>query len=246
MKITNYSLTRSVVCFSFVVYIYRYHKLIEMHIKKKDIAGLRTDYTLQHLDEKTIANYPIVQFETWLKQAIDNAVMEPTAMVLSTVNETGQPSSRVVLLKDIQEESFYFFTNYKSKKGQEITQNPNVSLLFFWPELQRQVRVQGVAEKTDARISDEYFASRPKESRIGAISSPQSRIIKNRKELEDKIIQKQKEFDQEENIQRPEYWGGYRVRAYYIEFWQGGANRLHDRIIFEQKDGGWEKYRVAP
>src|SRR5699024_4740805 len=226
--------------------IYHYHKLIDMHIKNKNIASLRTDYTLQHLDEKTVANHPIVQFETWLKQAIDKEVMEPTAMVLSTVNETGQPSSRVVLLKDIQEEFFYFFTNYESKKGREITRNSNVSLLFFWPELQRQVRIQGIAEKTDARISDEYFASRTKESRIGAISSPQSCTIKNRKELEDKIIQKQKEFDQEENIQRPEYWGGYRVRAYYIEFWQGGANRLHDRIIFEQKDGGWEKYRVAP
>lgn len=217
-----------------------------MHIKNKGLANLRTDYTLEHLSEANVDKNPITQFEKWLNEAIEKEVMEPAAMVLSTVNKTGVPSSRVVLLKDVQDPYFYFFTNYESRKGQDICENPRVSLLFFWPELQRQVRVGGMAKKADETISDEYFASRPRESRMGAISSPQSEKIESRDMLEDLMESVQKQFAEEEQIPRPKYWGGYKVEPAYIEFWQGGAGRLHDRLVFEKKGGDWEMYRIAP
>lgn len=217
-----------------------------MHIKNKSLANLRTDYTLEHLSEANVDKNPISQFEKWLGEAIEKEVIEPAAMVLSTVNKMGVPSSRVVLLKDVQDQSFYFFTNYESHKGQDIRENDKVSLLFFWPELQRQVRVGGTAKKADETISDEYFASRPRESRIGAISSPQSEKIESRDTLEDLMESIQKQFAEEEQIPRPKYWGGYKVEPLYIEFWQGGAGRLHDRIVFEKNGEDWEIYRIAP
>lgn len=217
-----------------------------MHIKNKNLADLRTDYTLQHLNEDNVDHNPITQFEKWLSEAIESKVQEPAAMVLSTVNKMGAPSSRVVLLKDVQDQNFYFFTNYESHKGQDIRENQQVSLLFFWPELQRQVRIGGIAKQADETISDEYFASRPRESRIGAISSPQSEKIDSRETLEDLIENVQKQFAEEEVIPRPTYWGGYKVEPDYVEFWQGGASRLHDRIVFEKDGDNWKIYRIAP
>lgn len=218
-----------------------------MSIKHKEIADLRMDYTKQRLDESDLKNNPIEQFELWMQQAIENNVTEPTAMVLSTVDAQGFPSSRIVLLKDYQEDGFYFFTNYLSKKGQDISVNSNVSLLFFWSELQRQVRIHGQVSVADKQVSDDYFASRPKESKIGAIASPQSQKIASRKELEDRVSVVADQYRSNNDVPRPAFWGGYRVEPNYIEFWQGGGSRLHDRLIYEKEEAGhWVKYRVAP
>lgn len=218
-----------------------------MSIKHKEIADLRIDYTQQQLDESDLKDNPIEQFELWMQQAIEHDVMEPTAMALSTVDAQGIPSSRIVLLKDYHEDGFYFFTNYLSKKGQDISVNSNVSLLFFWPELQRQVRIQGKVSVADEQVSDDYFVSRPKDSRIGAIASPQSQKIGSRKELEDRVHEVTDQYRASNDVSRPSYWGGYCVKPNYIEFWQGGGSRLHDRLIFEKKElDKWLKYRIAP
>lgn len=220
-----------------------------MGIKHHNIADLRQDYTKASLDEKSACDNPIQQFENWLQEAIQQGVTEPTAMSVSTVDELGRPSSRIVLLKDVQEDKFYFFTNYLSKKGKDIEGNTYICLLFFWPELQRQVRVLGRANKAQSSISDEYFASRPRESRIGAIASPQSHKINERAELERKVHLVTDQFEDMEEIPRPDFWGGYEVVPEYLEFWQGGANRLHDRVVYEIEQGAegrWHKYRIAP
>lgn len=210
------------------------------------LANIRRDYKLKVLDEKSISPDPFVQFSTWLSEAINSNVIEPTATVLSTVSGEGRPSSRVVLLKQASNNGFDFFTNQQSKKGKHLEQNQFASLLFFWPELERQVRIEGKVQKLTDEESDSYFKSRPVKSQVGAWASPQSTIIPNRKTLNDWF----EEFDeifQKSPIKRPPHWGGYRLIPDLIEFWQGRENRLHDRIEFiTGPNGTWEYHRLAP
>lgn len=217
-----------------------------MSIDRKDIASIRQDYIKGKLDEEDTHQNPISQFEKWFAEAQASSVNEPTAMVLSTVGSGGAPSSRVVLLKDIKSSGFTFFTNYLSRKGEEIGDNNNISLLFFWPELQRQVRIEGVAEKVSEEESTAYFLSRPKGSQISAIASPQSQVVANRQELEGRVAQLEYIFSANDSTERPVHWGGYLVKPTRIEFWQGRASRLHDRIVYERQDDIWTKQRLAP
>jgi pyridoxamine 5'-phosphate oxidase len=217
-----------------------------MSIIHKDIAAIREDYCKYKLDEKDVLSSPIEQFQRWFEEARHAEVVEPNAMVLATVGEDGFPSSRVVLLKDIKPSGFSFFTNYHSRKGQSMAKQKKVSLLFFWPELQRQVRIEGWAEKLLSEDSDEYFASRPRGSRIGAIASPQSQVITDRKVLETRVEELMTEYAEQENIERPAFWGGYLVNPLRMEFWQGRSNRLHDRIEYVFQQGDWIIQRLAP
>lgn len=217
-----------------------------MAIQHKDIAAIREDYTLSSLTEQEVLSDPLQQFGKWFEESLLSQVTEPNAMVLSTINEAGFPSSRVVLLKDINTDGLSFFSNYESQKAKDMAHNNQVSLLFFWPELQRQVRIIGTAEKLNAMDSDEYFASRPRGSQIGAWSSPQSTVIPNREFLEEKVQNITARFGEKASIDRPDFWGGYLVRPTYFEFWQGRASRLHDRIAYQQENEIWKIKRLAP
>jgi pyridoxamine 5'-phosphate oxidase len=207
-------------------------------------ANIRKDYLKNTLDEKQIHKDPLVQFHQWLSDAINSGIEEPTAMVLSTVSEKGFPSSRMVLLKDADEKGFVFFTNYSSRKGKHLFHNPNAALLFFWKEMERQVRIEGSINKIAEVDSDAYFNSRPEESQINAIISPQSDKITDRNYLEQSVtdfIKSKKE------IKRPEHWGGYILKPKYYEFWQGRQGRLHDRITFcKSRSHDWKINRLAP
>jgi pyridoxamine 5'-phosphate oxidase len=188
---------------------------------------------------------PLEQFKAWFKEAIHSEIIEPNAMHLATVKKNNRPTGRVVLLKDV-DKGFVFYTNYESNKGRELEENPFASLTFFWPELERQVRIEGTVEKTSAKESDDYFLSRPYESQIGAWSSPQSKAIPDRKFLEQKKEEIENKF-KDEDLFRPSHWGGYRVTPYEIEFWQGRPARLHDRISYHLDEGGnWILTRLAP
>ena len=210
------------------------------------IADIRKDYQLQSLLESDIEKNPIDQFSTWWNQAIESQIDEVNAMTLATVDANHKPSARIVLLKDFDKNGFVFFTNYNSKKGLDILSNKNVALVFFWKELERQVRIEGTVEKVSEDISDAYFNSRPESSRIGAWASPQSTVIPSREILETNFQNYQTEFEKKE-INRPQHWGGYIVKPELIEFWQGRSSRLHDRIVY-RKDGneGWNINRLAP
>jgi pyridoxamine 5'-phosphate oxidase len=211
------------------------------------LAGLRKDYTLQALDIDATAPDPVTQFRKWMEEALQAAVPEPTAMHLCTLSPEGRPSGRIVLLKGIETGGFTFYTNYNSRKGQEMAQNPYVSLTFFWPELERQVRAEGKVQKVAPQASDEYFWSRPRASRIGALASPQSRVIPDRKVLEEKVRALNEQYGSEGEIARPEHWGGYLVTPNAVEFWQGRPSRLHDRILYTlTASGDWLKNRLAP
>jgi len=210
-----------------------------------ELADIRKDYRLKVLDENQINRDPLKQFENWLNEAIEAKVNEPTAMVLATATPNGVPSSRVVLLKALSDEGFGFFTNYSSRKGVEIAINQKVALLFHWPELERQVRIEGVATKTSAQVSDEYFHSRPFESRLSAVISNQSQVVPDREYLE-KLWEGQQYKSIENIIERPSFWGGYRIEPFRIEFWQGRSNRLHDRILFSREGADWIISRLAP
>ncbi|WP_211093007.1 MULTISPECIES: pyridoxamine 5'-phosphate oxidase [Chitinophaga] len=210
------------------------------------IADLRKDYKLASLDESEVASYPLSQFDKWWKDAIHSEIDEPNAMTLATSTPDGHPSARIVLLKSFDEEGFLFFTNYESRKGQELAANPHVTLLFFWRELERQVRVEGTVSKAPMAVSNEYYNSRPLGSRIGAIASPQSKVIPDRSFLEEQVDQVASKYTQEDP-QRPDYWGGYLVKPQVIEFWQGRSNRLHDRILYTlTAEGSWKIERLAP
>lgn len=217
-----------------------------MAIVHKDIAAIREDYSRGSLQEKDTDDNPFRQFHTWFEQALHAEVIEPNAMVLSTINHLGFPSSRVVLLKDIKADGFSFFTNYGSQKGQDLKADNKASLLFFWPELQRQVRVEGHVEHLPKEDSDEYFASRPRGSQIGAWASPQSQVISDRAYLEDRVKEYESRFEAQELIPRPDFWGGFFVRPVRIEFWQGRSSRLHDRIVYHKEGKTWIKNRLAP
>lgn len=209
-----------------------------------NIAQIRHEYTLRELSRKDVLANPLGQFKIWLQESVDAEVLDATAMHLSTVSKAGKPSGRIVLLKDA-DTGFVFYTNYSSQKGQEIAQNPFTALTFFWRELQRQVQISGVVEKVSSQESDEYFASRPRGSQIGALTSAQSSPILNREELVKKAEQIEKLYEGK-NINRPEHWGGYRLIPTQIEFWQGRANRLHDRILYTQHDEKWTISRLEP
>jgi pyridoxamine 5'-phosphate oxidase len=221
------------------------------------ISKIRADYQLATLNENEVGDDPLLFFRKWFSQAEESGITEVNAMTLATANVWGLPSARIVLLKGLDEDGFIFFTNYESEKGRQIADEQSVALLFFWKELERQVRIEGIAQKIPAKDSDEYFNSRPRGSRISAIASPQSQVIDSREELEEKVKELEQQYG-EGNIPRPGHWGGYKVIPEKVEFWQGRHNRLHDRIVFfrePETDNGddtlpgysaWEKFRIAP
>jgi pyridoxamine 5'-phosphate oxidase len=212
----------------------------------KHIAAIRKDYQMQHLLETDVADNPFEQFNRWWDDAIKSELEEVNAMTLATASATGMPSARIVLLKSASADGFVFFTNYNSQKGKELEENPFACMVFFWKELERQIRITGTIEKVSAAESDEYFNSRPVGSRIGAWASPQSSIIPSRETIETNIAQYEREFAGAE-ITRPPHWGGYIVKPRVIEFWQGRPNRLHDRIQYtKQLDESWKFDRLAP
>ncbi|MFY7841098.1 MAG: pyridoxamine 5'-phosphate oxidase [Lacibacter sp.] len=210
------------------------------------IADIRRDYSLKTLIETEVTDDPFLQFGDWWQQAIESEIDEVNAMTLATSSNEGVPSARIVLLKGYDEKGFVFYTNYESIKGQELAENPRACLLFFWKELERQVRIIGLVEKVSAQESDEYFLSRPTGSQVGAWASPQSSVIENRSWLENRVKEMDAKFKKEQ-LTRPAHWGGYRVKPVIIEFWQGRSSRLHDRIQYTlQENGGWKIERLAP
>jgi pyridoxamine 5'-phosphate oxidase len=215
-------------------------------IETNSIARIRKIYQLASLSEDEVDENPLKQFEIWWLQAIESKIDEPNAMTLATSTLTGKPSARTVLLKGINEKGFLFFTNYSSRKGKEIEENPSVSLLFFWKELERQVRIEGKVQKISEVESDVYFHQRPVESRIGAWCSPQSQVIEGRKILEQNI-EKYNSLFEDQNIPRPDFWGGYIVIPERMEFWQGRPGRLHDRLVYTSDETNlWKIQRLAP
>lgn len=210
------------------------------------LADIRKDYILHSLSEKDIDADPFRQFAIWWQEAETAEILEVNAMTLATASAEGVPSARIVLLKGYDERGFVFFTNYESYKGKDMLENPRACLVFFWKELERQVRITGIIEKVSAIESDEYYNSRPEGSRIGAWVSPQSQTIEGREWLEENE-RKYKEMFADKPITRPAHWGGYRVKPVKIEFWQGRSSRLHDRIQFTlQETGSWQIERLAP
>ena len=208
------------------------------------IANIRSDYTLKGLHESDLDANPLLQFSKWFEEALSSGLEEPNAMVLGTIHHQF-PTSRIVLLKDL-DTGFKFFTNYMSSKGRDIEKNPRVSLTFFWKELERQVRIEGIAEKTSEEESDEYFQTRPRGSQIGAWVSKQSSVIESREVLE-KATQELEEKFAGVPVTRPEHWGGYRVIPQYVEFWQGRPSRLHDRLAYiKVNEDYWKIERLSP
>lgn len=209
------------------------------------IANLRREYAKQALDEQSVAAEPLAQFRIWFDAALASGIVEPNAMVLSTADADGRPSARVVLLKDIDDSGLSFYTNYNSRKADDIAANPRVSLTFWWQELERQVRVEGRAEQLAESESDLYFASRPRGSRLGAWASPQSAVVASREELEHALEEVETRFG-DGDVARPPHWGGYRVVPDVVEFWQGRPARLHDRIRYRRSSDKWLIERLAP
>jgi len=209
------------------------------------IADLRQEYMRAGLSEADAHPNPIRQFEHWFRDALAAGLPLPNAMTLATVTQSGAPAARVVLLKDIEDEAFVFYTNYRSRKGRELDAHPEACLVFLWTELERQVRVEGRVERVSERASDEYYASRPLGARLSAWASEQSETVSDRRTLEDALAAMSARFD--DHPPRPAHWGGYRVIPSSIEFWQGRANRLHDRLLYRGAgDGGWTIQRLAP
>ena len=203
-------------------------------------------YNADSIDEQTVDRDPLTLFERWLHEAKAVGIHLAEAMTLATATSAGKPSARLVLLKGADERGFVFYTNYRSMKARELDSNPHAALVFYWPQLERQVRVEGKVERTSAEESDAYFKTRPRESQIGALASPQSDVIASREALQEKADQIEKLYEDRE-IERPEHWGGYRLHAERIEFWKGRPGRLHDRILYErQADGSWSIRRLAP
>ena len=209
-----------------------------------DLHNIREDYSKQALSEKECDAHPIPQFEKWLNEAIRSEVNEPTAVNVATLDTNGRPSSRMVLLKEVNPQGFVFFTNYHSRKGRALEANPYAALTFFWPELERQVRIEGRVQKLDEAASDEYFESRPYTSRIGAWASEQSEVIENQAVLVKRaaVVGLKHRL----HVPRPPHWGGYLVIPDCVEFWQGRPSRLHDRIRYRLHEGNWIKERLSP
>jgi pyridoxamine 5'-phosphate oxidase len=211
------------------------------------LAALRKTYAQRTLSEADVLPDAVQQFRLWLNEALAAQLEEPTALTLSTVSATGQPSARVVLLKGLPEDNgFLFYTNYESRKGQELAAQPLAAISFFWPGLERQVRVEGRVEKAPEALSTEYFQSRPRSSQLGAWASPQSQVIESREELEAREAELAQQFGDQDPLPRPPHWGGYILRPQRIEFWQGRPSRLHDRIVYEREGSAWHRSRLAP
>lgn len=211
----------------------------------QSIADIRKDYKLQTLREEDVQSDPIEQFTQWWGEAVNSKIEEVNAMTLSTASSDGVPFARIVLLKGLTKEGFIFYTNYESNKGRQLANNPRAALVFFWKELERQVRIEGTVEKVSVEDSEAYFASRPVASKIGAWASPQSSIIEGRSILEENVLKYKAQFG-EEDIPKPPHWGGYIVKPFGVEFWQGRRSRLHDRILYTLKDDSWHIERLAP
>ncbi len=211
------------------------------------LRELRRDYNAPILDISELDKNPIVQFKNWLDLAIaSSGEIEANAMSLSTVDKSGNPSVRIVLLKEILDGQFVFFTNYESAKGNDLAENSNCALGFWWPKLQKQVCITGRASKTSEEYSTDYFRSRPLGSQLGAIASPQSRIINNRKQLDDRVSELEKKYSDNNLPEKPAHWGGYKIKPVTFHFWQGQTNRLHDRFQYRIVDQEWIIERLAP
>lgn len=210
-----------------------------------NIADIRKDYKLRSLLEADVSSDPFIQFGLWWHEAVNSDIEEVNAMTLATATKTGIPSARIVLLKGYDKQGFKFFTNYQSHKAIEMEANPNVCLVFFWKELERQIRIEGTVSKVSEKESDEYFQSRPVKSQIGAWASPQSTIVKNRQVIEDSFEDYNSRFT-DSNVPTPPHWGGYIVKPKLLEFWQGRRSRLHDRIQYTVANEGWKIERLAP
>lgn len=211
----------------------------------EEIKKLREDFLKGSLSESEVEKNPFTQFEKWLSQSVEAKIPEVSAVNLSTVSTEGKPSSRIVYLREFENNRFWFYTNYQSKKGKEMEMNPHVCLNFFWPDLERQIRIEGTVAKSDKQYSDNYFNNRPRTSQIGAWSSEQSKVLESREELDEKVNAFTKKFDGI-NVPRPDFWGGWVITANYYEFWQGRKSRLHDRIAYEKENEIWKIKRLAP
>lgn len=211
----------------------------------KEIRNVRREYGANGLEESDIISNPFEQFSTWLNQALEKESLDANAMTLSTATKEGRPTARIVLLKGYDNSGFIFYTNYESRKALEIRENPFVSLLFYWPVLSRQVRIEGEIEKISREDSGSYFVTRPFESQIAAVVSPQSRQIPSREYLDNQFEDLKSKIE-DGNVPLPEYWGGYKVKPALFEFWQGRLMRLHDRIVYQLHGGNWDVRRLAP
>lgn len=211
-----------------------------------NIADLRRSYSLETLSEHNVPDNPFQQFTHWFEEALRAHLYEPNAMALATANAQGAPSVRMVLLKGFDESGMVFYTNYESRKGGELDENPQAALLFWWAELERQVRIEGRISRVDPEESLAYFQSRPRESQLGAWASPQSRPIATREVIEQNMAELESRFADQEALPLPPNWGGFRLAPEVFEFWQGRENRLHDRIVYTRTDAGWHTGRIAP
>lgn len=211
---------------------------------REEVMHIRREFNFGSLNEKDVSDNPLDILQQWLEDAIKAEIKDPNAFVLSTV-QNNQVDNRVVLLRDAYEGGLEFFTNYNSKKGQDITHNNQIAINFFWADLDRQIRVHAKVDKLSSKLSDEYFHSRPRSSQLGAWASNQSHRLKDRQLLEDRIVTLEKRFEGEE-VPRPDFWGGFLAVPFYYEFWQGRPSRLHDRICFESEGNNWTKKRLFP
>lgn len=209
------------------------------------LNSIRRDFADKPLNQSSVADNPFLQFGIWFEEAVNAQILDPYAMSISTVSKEGQPSTRIVYLRHISEEGMVFYTNYTSHKGENISDNNKIALNFFWGEIERQIRVEGVVKKVSDEMSDSYFAKRPRESQIGAWASNQSTVIKGREELEDLVKHYTNKF-KDQNVPRPPHWGGYIVEPRIFEFWQGRPSRLHDRLVYTRKGESWIISRLAP
>ncbi|MDP1569208.1 MAG: pyridoxamine 5'-phosphate oxidase [Vicinamibacterales bacterium] len=209
------------------------------------IADLRREYSSRALDEGDVDRDPVRQFRRWFDEALAAELVDANAMTLATASATGRPSARIVLLKEVDEAGFVFFTNYESAKAADLAANPHACLLFFWVELERQVRITGTVERVSREASEEYFRSRPLESRIGAWASPQSTVLEGREILEARVRALTTQYA-DGDVPLPAFWGGYRVRPEELEFWQGRPSRLHDRLRYRRVDSDWRLERLSP